>query len=509
MVRVAGRRRWQPGRAAAPVALSALLVAAAACGGSSGAGDGTTAPIPGSESTTTAAPATSSTPATASSTAEPPAPAGPAAWRPCGQLTCASVAVPLDYGDPGGPTISIALVRRAATGTRLGSVFVNPGGPGASGVDFVANGFQLDPETARSYDLIGFDPRGVGASTPVACTLDRSLGPLPDWSPDSEAEVRAMDDAAEAFARSCAQTDATGLLAHLRTDDVARDLDQLRAAVGDEQLHYIGFSFGTLIGLVYADAYPQRVGHLVLDGVVDPEQDLTDLLTAQAVAFEQAFAVLDAACGTRITCPPGGVAAAHDELMTRIERAGPVGQVGPTELDSAALITLYDEGLWPVYASALTDALAGDFATIEDLSDTFTQVVPFGAYAGVECTDSPRPADRDAWAAFTAETTALAPRFGPAVANELLACAWWPVPAGPARGPVTAPGARPILVVGNTNDPATPLANARAVAGHLEAASLVVAELDGHTAYSASACVRDLVRGYLLRDEVPPDGSRC
>ncbi|MDH4078042.1 MAG: alpha/beta hydrolase [Acidimicrobiia bacterium] len=419
------------------------------------------------------------------------------------------MAVPLDYGDPDGPTISIALVRRAATGTRLGSVFVNPGGPGASGVDFVANGFQLDPETARSYDLIGFDPRGVGASTPVACTLDRSTGPLPDWSPDDEGEVRAMDRAAEAFARRCAETDATGLLAHLRTDDVARDLDRLRAAVGDEQLHYIGFSFGTLIGLVFAQAFPQRVGHLVLDGVVDPELDLPGLLITQAVAFEQAFTGLDAACGTRITCPPGGVAAAHDELMARIERSGPVGQVGPAELDAAALITLYDEGRWPLYASALTDALTGDFATIEELSDTFTRVVPFGAYAGVECTDGPRPADRADWAAFTATTTALAPRFGPAVANELLTCAWWPVPAGPARDPVTAPGARPILVVGNTNDPATPLANAKAVAGHLEAASLVVAELDGHTAYSASPCVRDIVRRYLLHDELPPDGSRC
>lgn len=491
------------------LALSALLLVGAGCSDGSDASSGTVAPIPGSGSGTTAVSATPTTVTAAASTSLSPPPVAPPDWQPCGSLTCASVDVPLDHDDPTGPTISIALVRRAATGTRLGSVFVNPGGPGASGVDFVANGFQLDPETARSYDVIGFDPRGVGASTPVACTLDRSAGPLPDWSPDDAAEVEAMDGAAEAFARSCAQTDATGLLAHLRTDDVARDLDRLRAAVGDEQLHYIGFSFGTLIGLVYAEAFPERVGHLVLDGVVDPQQDLPGLLTSQAVAFEQAFAVLDAACGIRVACPPGGVAAAHDELMARIERSGPVGQVGPAELDSAALITLYDEGLWPVYTIALTEALAGDFGSIEDLSDTFTRVVPFGAYAGVECTDSPRPADRAAWSAFAAATTALAPRFGPAVANELLTCAWWPVPPGPARGPVTAPGARPVLVVGNTNDPATPLANAEAVAGHLESASLVVVELDGHTAYSASSCVRGLVRRYLLADELPPDGSRC
>lgn len=507
MVRVTGRRR-RPCPAAA-LALSALLVAGAACSGSD-ASRGVIDPAASvGPAASTAAPTTPSSVATTSATTAATPSVDPVDWQPCGALTCASVAVPIDHANPAGPAIPIALVRRAATGTRLGSVFVNPGGPGASGVDFVANGFQLDPETARSYDVIGFDPRGVGASSPVACTLDRTAGPLPDWSPDDAAEVAAMDLAAEAFARSCARTDATGLLAHLRTDDVARDLDRLRAAVGDEQLHYIGFSFGTLIGLVYAETFPERVGHLVLDGVVDPEQDLPGLLSSQAVAFEQAFAVLDAACGTRVPCPPGGVAAAHDELMARIERSGPVGQVGPAELDSAALITLYDEGLWPVYTAALTEALAGDFGSIEDLSDTFTQVVPFGAYAGVECTDSPRPADRAAWAAFAAATTALAPRFGPAVANELVTCAWWPEPAGPARGPVTAPGARPILVVGNTNDPATPLANAQAVADHLEAASLVVADIDGHTAYSASPCVRTLVGRYLLADELPPDGARC
>lgn len=508
MVRVAGRRR-RPGSAAI-LSLAALVGAASACGGSGADGaNSTVAPIPSTETAVTDAVPTIPPPTDPAPTQPPAAPVDPVAWQPCGRLTCASVSVPLSYDDPAGPTIDIALVRRAATGTRRGSVFVNPGGPGASGVAFVTNGFSLDPETARSYDLVGFDPRGVGASTAVACTLDRSAGPLPDWSPDSPAEVAAMDSEAEQFARSCARSDTTGLLAHLRTEDVARDLDRLRAAVGDEQLHYIGFSFGTLIGLVYAHSFPGQVGHLVLDGVVDPQQDLPGLLTTQAVAFEQAFAVLDGACGARVACPSGGVAAAHDELVARLERDGPVGQVGPTELDAATLITLYDESLWPIYTEALTDALAGDFGAIETLSDTFTQVVPFGVYAGVECTDSPRPADRAAWAAFAAATTALAPRFGPGVANELLTCAWWPVPAGPARGPVTAPGARPILVVGNTNDPATPLANAQAVANHLESASLVVADIDGHTAYNSSPCVRSLVSRYLLDDELPPDGTRC
>jgi pimeloyl-ACP methyl ester carboxylesterase len=417
------------------------------------------------------------------------------------------VAVPLDHDQPDGPTIDLALARRPATGERRGSIFVNPGGPGASGVEFVQS-FSLDTETSAAYDLVGFDPRGVGASTAIGCDNERDVGPLPDFSPDDEAERRALDDDAMSFARDCQASDQT-LLPHVTTDQVARDLDLLRQAVGDGELHYLGFSFGTLIGLVYAETFPDRVGHLVLDGVVDPTHDLVDLLTQQALAFEEAFAVLDAACDRRLSCPPGGAAAAHDELLARLERDGPVGEVGTAELEVAGLLALYEDDLWPTYVAGLGEALAGSYGTIEVLSDALTTAVRFGPYAAVECVDGPRPVGAEAWDQFVADVTAVAPRFGPAVANELRTCAYWPVVPGPARGPITAPGAAPVLVIGNTNDPATPLANAEAVAAQLDQAALVVAELDGHTAYSASPCVQALVRAYLLDDVLPAEGTRC
>jgi pimeloyl-ACP methyl ester carboxylesterase len=513
MRRRAARRRPAPGlrplRAGAAVVL-ACLGSVVAC--SDGAAPSTPASTVSPAVTTTPAPATTaSAPASTSpgSTSIGSLAVARAVWTPCGALQCATVAVPLDHDRPAGPTVAIALTRRPATGQRRGAIFVNPGGPGGSGVDFVRNGFALDPGTMAVYDLIGFDPRGVGASTAVRCALDRSAGPQPDYSPDTPAEATALETVAERFAQACGASDGP-LLAHLRTEDVAADLDLLRQAVGDAQLQYLGFSFGTLIGLVYAQRFPDHVGHLVLDGVVDPEQDLPELLTGQALAFEHAFTVLDAACGATLSCPPGGASRARDELMARLERSGPVGQVGPAELDGATVLTLYDALYWPVYTQALSDALdRGDYRAIERLSDSYTAIVPFGVYAGVECTDAPRPADNAAWQAFAAGLMAKAPRFGAAVANELVTCASWPVPAGPGRGPVTAPGAGPILVIGNTNDPATPLANAKRVADHLEQGSLVVADIDGHTAYSSSPCVADLVMAYFLDQSIPAAGTRC
>ncbi len=432
----------------------------------------------------------------------------PAVWTGCGTgFECATVAVPLDHDDPGGPGIDIALVRVPASGGSEGSIFVNPGGPGASGVDYVRGGFVFDDETMSRFDLVGFDPRGIGQSTPLTCTIDRSAGPLPDLSPDDEAERAALDEAAERSADDCGASDGE-LLAHLDTDTVARDLDLLRQAVGDDVLHYYGFSFGTLIGQVYAERFPERVGHLVLDGVVDPSATLPDLLRQQSVAFEEAFEILDAACDTELTCPVGGVVGAYDELLTTLENDGPRGEVGPTEFIGATLITLYDDQLWPVYVTALEDALTGDFALIELLSEAFDSI-SFAAYAAVGCTDSPRPEGPEAWDRFVDETVAVAPRFGAWVANELRTCAFWPVPAGPARGPITAPGSAPILVIGNTNDPATPLVNAEIVAGQLDNGHLVVVEADSHTAYGVSVCVQEIVAAYFVDDEVPPSPTHC
>ncbi|MCP3992293.1 MAG: alpha/beta hydrolase [Actinomycetia bacterium] len=396
----------------------------------------------------------------------------------------------------------------AALDEAMGSIFVNPGGPGASGVDFVANGFRLDSESSKRFDLIGFDPRGIARSAGLACAFDRSQGPLPDFSPDNQGEAAALDDQAQEIAQSCGQLDAD-LLPHLTTPTVARDLDLLREAVGDDQLHYLGFSYGTLLGLAYAELYPERVGHLVLDGLVDPTASLAEALTGQAGGFESALAELDRACSDRLDCPPGGALAAHDTLIAELERIGPQGQVGTTEVEMAALVTAYDDRLWPRYVDALDAAIGGDYGQLESLSDSYLGGSSFVSYVAVTCTDSPRPTTPEGWDQLAADLTGHSPRFGATLANELRTCAHWTVPAAPEHQPVVAAGAEPILVIGTTNDPATPLTNAERVAATLDDARLVVFDGDRHLAYGASQCVRDIVMRYLIDDEIPAATTHC
>lgn len=433
----------------------------------------------------------------------------PVVWESCdGGLECGQVVVPIDHDQPDGPTLEIGLVRVPAVGAAQGSIFVNPGGPGGSGVSFVTNGFRLDAESAGRYHLVGFDPRGTGSSGQPACRLDRSVGPLPDFSPDSDAERQDLDSQAAGFAQSCGDLDAS-LLPHVDTGSVIRDLDLLRQAVGDSELHYIGFSYGTLIGILYADLFPERVGHLVLDGVVDPTFSLPDLLTQQTEAFNEAFLIMDAACGDRLDCPPGGIAVNHDLVVDRLERSGPVGEVGSTEADAAALVALYNEDLWPRYVRSLDRALGGDYGGLEDLSDFFLTGVSFASYAAVSCTDSPRPTGTAAWDRFATDLASNHARFGATIANELRVCAFWPVDGGPSRQAVSASGAPPILVIGTSNDPATPLANAVSVSEALDDGRLIVFEGDRHTAYSASACVRQLVSDYFVADIAPTTTVTC
>lgn len=465
-------------------------------------------PAPG-DATGTDRSATSATNAPPTESEGEPAQVEPVAWTSCHQgLSCGRVTAPVDYADLAGPAIEIELVRVEATGDPRGTVFVNPGGPGGSGVDYVVGGFRLEPEVARHYHLVGFDPRGVGLSAGLACTVNRAEGPLPDASPDDQAEAEILEDAARSLAESCGRLDGD-LLPHLHTGAVARDLDVLRRAVGDEQLHYVGFSYGTLIGLVYADTFPDRVGHLVLDGVVDPVGGLVALLQGQAVGFDAAFAQMEAACGVSLECPPGGLGAAHDQVVATLDDDGPQGEVGPFEVEMAALVATYSDRLWPLYAAALSLALDGNLGGLEQLSDTFVTVADFTAYAAVSCIDGGRPEGPEGWDGLVADLEARSPRFGAAIANELRVCAHWPVPALPAREPIQALGAGPIMVVGTTNDPATPLVNAEAVAATLDQGHLVIQEGDQHVAYSASACVRALVTDYLVDDTPPPPGVRC
>jgi pimeloyl-ACP methyl ester carboxylesterase len=432
---------------------------------------------------------------------------------PCeGDLECGTVDVPLDYSNADSGTVSIALVRRPASGEAKGSIFVNPGGPGASGIDFVTNGFRLDPVTSSTYHVVGFDPRGIGRSAPLTCDLDRVSGVLPDLSPDTASEVAELDDEARRLVQRCQATD-SALLPHLTTLVVARDLDRLRRAVGDDELDFYGLSYGTLLAARYLELFPESAGRLVLDGVVDPELDLPDLLAQQAAAFEEGFARLEQRCESDGPCPPGGLLASFDRLNDRLEAAGPVDEIGASELVMASLLPVYNPAIWPQYRDALVEADAGRMADLGRLSDFFTGSVSFSAYAAFACADSDIPVGSNGWTGLADRLERLSPRFGAVIANELRVCSIWPDPDPEFGRPVpvagSPAGSGSVLVIGTTGDAATPYENAERAVERFERSHLITVDGQRHTAYGGSECVRRIVADFFADELAVPGRSAC
>jgi pimeloyl-ACP methyl ester carboxylesterase len=451
-------------------------------------------------------------------------------WSDCGRgFECGSVDVPRDYADPRGPVVRLALIRLRASDPkhRIGSLLVNPGGPGESGIAFVRAGAEeiFGPEILARFDIVGFDPRGVGSSTPIRCldTLDHFIPQ--DATAATPAGLADLLGGAKTFAQQCGQRNAD-LLPHLSTADVARDLDQIRAAVGDARLTYLGFSYGTLIGLDYASLFPTRIRALALDGVVDPSLGEAAFREDQAVAFEGALDRFLSRCAAQASCAfhsEGRPGPAFDALMRQIERH-PLAtprlknreSVGSTQAWDAVTQSLYAQAAWPVLAEALAEARAGDGSLLLLLGDPLRGRGPDGSYSNladvysaVTCLDWPSPRDPAAYSAMARRFTAVAPRFGRLLAFNDVDCAYWPVSPARVPAPVAAPGAPPIVLVGSTGDPATPYAWAQAVARQLPSAVLVTRVGEGHTGYAVSACVREAVDAYLLDRAVPAAGLRC
>ncbi len=424
--------------------------------------------------------------------------------------------VPLGAG-----TTGLAVTRHRAGGTRVGALLVNPGGPGASAVDSLqASAGTLPAALREHFDLVAFDPRGVGHSSPVRCgttaDLDRyfSLDP----TPDTPAELAAYVAGNGALVAGCAQRSG-GLLPYLSTVDAAADMERLRAALGAERLTYLGYSYGTAIGAAYLEAFPTRVRAMVLDGALDPALSWDGLLEGQSRGFETALDALLADC-ERTRCAfrravTGDLAAAFDALAARVERAPlPAGgrTVGPGELTLAVGAGLYSrEYGWPSVAAALAAGERGDGRALLALSDAYLGRTD-GGYAplveanlAVSCLDRPWPRDPQAYVDLAARLARSAPRFGPAVALAGLPCATWPVPPVSTPHPVRADGAPPVVVIGTTGDPATPYAWSVALARQLPSGVLVTHEGEGHTVYRAGAprCLTDPVDGYLLETKVP------
>lgn len=510
-----------PGRTLVATALAALLVAGACAPTAQPSG---AAPSASSGASSSPAPTASPTPRP-TPTARP----APARWSDCGAgFQCATVVVPRDHSGATGGVVNIALVRRPAADRdkRIGSLLVNPGGPGASGVEFVRQNWEALPdELLGRFDLVGFDPRGVNASTGIRCIDNLDPRANLDPSPDDEAEIQALLDDAESYAGQCARRNGD-LLPFLSTDDVVADLDLLRASLGDEELTYLGFSYGSLIGSLYADRFPDRVRAMALDGALDPRHDLVDVRSGQAEAFEAALGRFLADCAARPSCAfdhGAGTVAAFDALMDSID-ATPLSasrtrdrrKVGPGLAASAVLAALYSRSAWPALEYALALAELGDGSLLLLLSDPFRGRKPNGsysnqidAYTANICLDYPVPTDPERFTELAARLADAAPHFAEQVAYNDLACAWWPVAPTRTPAPVRAAGAPPIVVIGTTGDPATPFAWAESLAGQLESGVLVRHEGEGHTGFAASACVREAIADYLVTVDPPEDGTVC
>lgn len=464
----------------------------------------------------------SSSPTTTTTTPGPPI--TPVDWAPCQDgLQCGTVAVPLDYFSADSPTVQIALARHPAEdpGQRIGSLVINPGGPGGSGIDDLPSELSvLTSGLLEHFDIVSFDPRGVDRSSPVTCGENGNgtdQGPSPDPAPTQADAQHALLANDQAYAQQCEQASA-GELPFVGTVDVARDLDRIRAALGDAQLTYIGHSYGTLLGLTYAQMFPTHVRAMVLDGVIDPAVSAPQMVTDQAVGFESILNQFFSWCGSQGCAWQRGADALQTLLALNAKLgssplpAGAGRQAGPGELFTAVLSSLYTPSGWPRLARALAAAENGDGTQLLSMTNTYdTENGPNAVDAenAVSCLDHPAPLDTSSYPQLAAGAGAQAPFFGPALMWGLLQCAVWPTPPTRTVGPVTAQGAPPILLVSSSGDPATPHQWAVSVESELAHAALVTWQGSSHVAYYYSACVRSIDQVYLLGGTLPANGTVC
>ncbi|MGC5346145.1 alpha/beta hydrolase [Streptomyces sp. DT171] len=517
---------------AGALAVSALLLAGVLAGCDSGTGEGASSPRAGAErgagSGPDADPPTGSPGLPASLTSQRPD------WRRCAapergdapdsSWTCASVKVPLDYAEPAGETIGIALIRKKARDEdrRIGSMLFNFGGPGGSGVDTLPNAAHRYGKLNARYDLVSFDPRGVAKSAGVDCRTDEeqeAANRTIDMTPDTAAEEKAFLADGAAFGAGCERRSGK-VLPYVGTTNAARDLDLIRQVLGDRRLTYFGISYGTELGGTYAHLFPKNVGRAVLDAVVDPTADTVGHARNQATGFQRALENYfedrgqDPAAGTRRIA----------ELLARMDRR-PLPTSSGRELTESLAITgivmpLYSKSNWPYLTEALDEAEQhGTGDALLRLADAYNDRDAKGHYStashaqrAISCADSrPRPTAAEA-RALLPEFRKVSPVFGPFLAWDTAGwCAEWPVEGEHTDPEVSAPGAGPVLVVGTTGDPATPYEGARKMADELGGGVgvLITNKGEGHGSYGVSGCVTSTVDAYFLDGKVPADGTIC
>ena len=451
------------------------------------------------------------------------------AWQPCDNgFQCARLLVPFDYAHPGGRRFSLPVIRLPAAdpAQRVGDLVINPGGPGGSGVQYALGARGEFPSAVLArFDIVGFDPRGVAGSEPaLACMTGPELDTYlsTDEMPDNAAQLGTLVQQGKFYASRCEQN-SRALLPHVGTQNAARDLDVLRAALGQSRLTYLGKSYGTYLGTWYAQLFPHRVRALVLDGAVDPDATALQADITQAKGFQAAFGSFAAWCLAGSGCPLAQNAAAQLRALIVRANSRPLSQeLGTGQVASGALLlngvaaALYSKSTWPDLRDGLTNAFNGDGTVLVQLANLLLERNPDGTYANlvdadtaISCVDRPWPRSLTAWQAAASAAGRAAPLFGPSIVWGNLPCAYWPVPAAPLPK-IKAGGAPPILVVGTTRDPATPYRSAQALAADLSSGVLLGWNGDGHTAYGeGSACVDTIVNAYLISLKVPRSGIVC
>ncbi len=472
-----------------------------------------------------------------------PPPGTPIQWGPCEttdpmlpippEAQCGKLSVPVDYSKPDGDIAQLAMIRFKATGDKIGSLVINPGGPGESGVESAVSLVATMPPSVRErFDLVGFDPRGVASSTPaVWCNSDDDNDrlredPMVDYTAEGIAHI---DSETEAFVQRCFDKSSKEFLANVGTASVVKDLDQIRAALGDDKLTFLGFSYGTRIGSAYAEEFPQNVRALVLDGAIDPNADPIEEDLRQTAAFQKAFDDYAAACAKDPNCPLGtDPAKATDVYKSMVEPlvdkpAATQDRRGLSYSDAliGTILPLYSPSIWPRLTEGLSELKEGRGDWLLRLADLYMhRDLSTGHYdnatdvrVAVNCVDSPaitdqaKLVDKDRRARELApfmnygEFTGLAPKD---------TCSFWQVPPTTEPHEISVKGLPPTLVISTTNDPATPYKAGVDLAKQL-GGTLVTFDGTQHTvAFQGNACIDDIVATYLIDVKVPPpDNRRC
>ena len=441
---------------------------------------------------------------------------------------CAALVVPVDYTEPDGDTIDLALLRVPASGEPIASMVVNPGGPGAPGTSYAAAATRVFGRAlTTNLDVVGFDPRGTGGSDPVDCLDDDQLDDYvaQDPDPDTTAEGAAFEEAQKDFFAGCvARSD--DLLGHVTTVEAARDMDLLRSALGESRLTYFGASYGTKLGATYAELFPDRVGRFVLDGAVDVSLPSRELSLGQAGGFEVALRAYVSRCTDEIeACFLGdsleeGLSTITTLLDSIEEDPLPTGDGRDLTVGRAfygVVAPLYNRDYWPLLDQSLRTALTGDGTGLLVLADAYSARGPDGytdnsveALYAINCLDDPYAVSADEVPDKVPAFEKVSPTFGEVFAWGLVGCEGIQVERSDPEPEIDGSGADPILVVGTTRDPATPYEWAVSLADQLDSGVLLTRDGDGHTGYGAgNACVDSTIEDYLLAGTVPEDGKRC